>query len=232
MYDQRIVMFVHEYISQFVSELDKITTLYINDMASDADNAKKKLMSILKTSFGPFLSNNFYAMEKMLDDNTASNMKIYPVKLRDVEKAIINQYKRLEIQIQGGMSQSSTVDDFKILIGNINRELVSKLQDIENEYSTTAIRDIEQNYVGMQAKVNAYFVSIGLITESICLEIKQIIDIHQSNLLDKIEDKIPALTFLGVDSAKMLFEMVIKQTQVQPVSLSTNNIQEIPMFKI
>lgn len=224
MYDQNTVMFIHEFISRSISEISRITNLYIGDMTNDAENAKTRLVSVLRNNYGPFLGGYFSILEKIIEDSIKESMTMHPIKLHEVEKTLITQLRRLELDIQGGLSKSPNLDNFKAIMSTIDSDLISKLKIIEKDNSKEGTNIREPLFIVMQNKVDAYFVNIGLTSENICNEIKQTIDIYQNNLLDKIDEKIPALIYVGGESAKLLSGTVMTNLSTAPNMVAVNNI--------
>lgn len=234
MYDQKVVMFIHEFLNNSASEISRITNLHASEIPALVETTKKQLLAALKADFGPFLADSFHLMEQIIDENIDENIGGYPSKLHEVEKLIINQYRHLEVEMQSGLSKATNVNEFKTILMNQNSALATNLRQIEKTNNSAAMMDAEKTFIGIETKVNAYFVSIGLTNESICREIKQIIDIHEHNLLSKIDDKIPALTYTGNDNVQLLFNTVLSNIMAPKtvVSTTSNETPDIPMFKM
>jgi len=234
MYDQNVVMFIHEFVNKSISEISRITNVHVSEIPVAVESTKRQILAKLKDNFGPFLDNNFQLIEQIIDENIDDNLGNYPNELHEVERLIINQYRHLEIEMQGGLSKTTNINDFHTLLISLNNELAHNLIEIEKSHDREATSASERSFIGIEQKVDAYFVSIGLTNQSLWSDIKQVIDIQERNLLAKIDDKIKALVYTGNDNAQLLFNSVLSKMKTVPTVISTQNNEtpDIPMYKM
>lgn len=209
MYNQNVVIFISDLMKKSTNEISRITNLYVNDMSSDINNIKKRLITSLKNNFSSFLGDQFHILEEIVEDNFNNNLDTYTDKLHKVEQQISNYYKKIEIELQGGLATSSNIEKFKILMNTSFASVKSDITNIEKQNNKEAIHDANQFLIGMQNKLHLCFDSIGLTSESVCGGIIHTIDIYQNNLLDQISDKIPTLAFLGISNIDWISNAII-----------------------
>lgn len=232
MYNQNVVMLISDLIERSNSELKRITNLYVSGMNVDINNIKERLITSLKNNFSSFLGNQFHILEEIVEDNFNSNLTMYTDKLYKVEENISNYYKRLEVELQGGLAASSNLDEFKILMNNSSTSVKNEIVNLEKQNNKEAIHDVNQFLIGMQNKLHLYFDSVGLTSDSICGGIIHTVDIYQNNLLDQIGDKIPTLSFLGSSNIDWLYDEIVNKTN-NTVTKDINSVdsKEMSMSK-
>jgi hypothetical protein len=234
MYNQNMVTFIHTFIEKSISEINRISKLYENDILTSVNHITTELIAVLKTNFEALLGDNFNLLGQMLDQNISNSVKVAPLKLHDAEKLIVNQYMRIEMGLQSGSSQVTNFADFKVLLTSLQNDLKAKHQYIEDNNDKEVVSDIEQSFFSIQTKLDAYFISTGLTNSNICKDIKQTVDIYQYNLLDSVADKIPALIHLSDNNIELLSQTLMQKMETPSIIPPTNNNMppEIPMFKI
>lgn len=234
MYNQNVVMYINDFVNKSISEISRITNLQISEIPGLVENTKKKIIASLKSDFGPFLADSFHKIEEIIDNGLDENIGQYPAKLHNVEKLIINQLRRIEIEMQGALSTSTNADNFKTVLIALNTEQAKNLVSIEKSNSNDALKAASLTFMSLENQVTSYFASIGLTNESLCSEIRQIIDIHEYNLLCKIDDKIPAMVYTANDINQSLFNTTMVKLVTAPAVNHTvqNETPDIPMYKM
>ena len=171
----------------------------------------------------------------MIDHNLNENANIYKDKLHKLKKIILNQYRYAEIELQGGLSKTNNYIEFKTIMDNLYNELLFKIQLLATQSNDEVVENIRESFVNIQEKINAYLISIGITNDDLCNDIKQTIDIHQHNLLDSVDDKIIALSNMGIENVTELHTKIeTKLSEIQlstPTSTNSDLPPEIPMFK-
>jgi hypothetical protein len=118
---------------------------------------------------------------------------------------------------------------------NLYNELLFKIQLLATQSNDEVVENIRESFVNIQEKINAYLISIGITNDDLCNDIKQTIDIHQHNLLDSVDDKIIALSNMGIENVTELHTKIeTKLSEIQlstPTSTNSDLPPEIPMFK-
>jgi hypothetical protein len=132
MYNQNMVTFIHTFIEKSISEINRISKLYENDILTSVNHITTELIAVLKTNFEALLGDNFNLLGQMLDQNISNSVKVAPLKLHDAEKLIDNQYMRIEMGLQSGSSQVTNFADFKVLLTSLQNDLKAKHQYIED----------------------------------------------------------------------------------------------------
>ncbi|MDD2469434.1 MAG: hypothetical protein PHI22_00685 [Bacilli bacterium] len=223
MYDQDIVIFIHELIDEGIREINRLTTLYTSVISNDSDTTKRQLIANLKNNFNPFLEHYINVIEQMINDDVKVNINKYVSKLKEVSKSIIVQYRRLEIEMQATLSRTSIWDGFKVVIDDLNDNLLLNLHTLEKDSNNEVITNIEQSFIGLQNKVDSFLLSIGITNEDIQKEVRQVIDIHQYNLLDQVGDKISVLVYFGGNMARLISIAAMNKINYKAQESSFNN---------
>lgn len=233
MYDQNKVTYIHELIKRAIKEMERTTNLHINIMTRNGDYIKKRLLMGLKYDFGPFLGSHFKTIEEMINEHIRSIIADYSFKLNETDKAIMVQYKRLEIEIQTALSRVPNWFEFKSVIDDLNNEMLSRLHEIGKRNNNEVIDKIEQLFINIQNKIILYLINIGITNGSLVRAIRQLIDIYQYTLLDQIGDKIFFLISSSQNVARQLSLDIINKVNSEinekPVN---NNIIDPSMLKI
>lgn len=215
MYDQNVVTFIHQLIDNAIKETNRLTSLYNNIISNESNKATKGLIIRLKHNFSPFLDHYINMIEEIIKEAVKFNVNMYISKLDEISKAIIIQFRRLELDTQATLAATSSWNDFKNMIENYSHQLLFDLHKLKNDSNNELTKKIEQSFMSVENKIDYSLRHLGITNDDILKGIRQVINIFQYNLLDQIGDKISILIYFGSNMTRLISTEVINRANIK-----------------
>lgn len=211
--------FVTDGVNTCISEINRIASVYEESINDDCKRTHDQIVQVLNSKFGSFINNHLSNLEQIIGLAINTCSIIYSKQLHEVTKTITSQYLYTDTGIGSSLYRIRNIEAIKRIIGNIKINFINRLQVFGRDENNTVMRAIINYFDDNQTKIDDYLQKINLQNGDLCADIIQTVDMYLYDMLDRIQDVIPALIEVSVQYNELLHKGISNKFSVRKSDL-------------